>query len=256
MTADVPIKTTRTAVEVVETLLELNGATFGEITEEMDMPKSTLHDHLRTLELLGVLVNSGDEYRVGTWPLNVGQRVRNQIPVYDHGRQEVDTLAERTGEHASLMIEEQGQGVLLYVERGEDAVDLNAWAGRRIPLTAQAPGKTILAHLPDERVDDIVDEYGLPRYTDRTITDRRALDSELERIRERGYATDDGELLEGVRAVSAPIFDGNTIAGSVTVGGPANRMRGEWFDEELPDLLLQSSNVIELHLSTTRAQKG
>jgi len=256
MTEDVPIKTTRTAVEVVETVLELEGATFSEIADVMDMPKSTLHDHLRTLELIGVLVNADNEYRVGTWFLNVGQQVRRGHPTYEHGRGEVDNLAEETGEHASLMIEEQGEGVLLYIAKGEDAVDVNAWAGRRIPLTAQAPGKAILAHLPEDRVDTIIDEYGFPEYTDKTITDRQALDAELERIRERGYATDNRELLEGVKAISAPVFDGGSVAGAVTVGGPANRMRGERFEEELPDLLLQSSNVIELHLSTAGRHLG
>ncbi|MEF8813814.1 MAG: IclR family transcriptional regulator [Halovenus sp.] len=254
MTPDVPIKTARTTLEVVETLLELDGATFSEIADEMEMPKSTLHDHLRTLELIGVLVHSENEYRVGTWFLNVGHQVRHQRSVYEYSQQEVDNLAEKTGEHASLMIEENGEGVLLYIAKGEDAVDLNAWAGRRIPLSAQAPGKAILAHSPEERVDAIIDEHGLPQFTDKTITNREALDAELERIRERGYATDNEELIEGVKAISAPIFDRGTIAGAVTVGGPANRMAGEWFDEELPDLLLQSSNVIELNLSTAQAQ--
>lgn len=254
MTSDVPIKTARTTLEVVETLLELDGATFSEVAEKMEMPKSTLHDYLHTLEVIGVVIHREQEYRVGTWFLNVGHQVRHQRPVYEYSRREVDKLAEQTGEHASLMIEESGKGVLLHIAKGADAVDLNAWAGRRIPLSAQAPGKAILAHYPEERVDTIIDEHGLPQFTEKTITDRETLAAELELIRERGYAIDNEELIDGVKAISTPVFDRGTIAGAVTVGGPANRMRGEWFDEELPDLLLQSSNVIELNLSTAQAQ--
>jgi IclR family acetate operon transcriptional repressor len=249
MQADVPVKTSQIVFEVIETLLEKDGARLTEMVEAMDMAESTLHDHLQTLEAIGMLVRDGNEYRVSTMFIDLGERVRRQRIIYDVGHEAVSELAEETGEHASLMIEENGKGVLLDIEKGDDAVDLGVWAGWRTPLTVQAPGKAILAHLPEDRREEVLEEQGLPSYTDRTITSRSALDEELEAIRDRGYSTDTGELIRGVKAIAVPIFDRGTVAGAISVGGPANRMRGKRFEEDLPDRLLRVSNVIELNIA-------
>ncbi|MFC7131564.1 MULTISPECIES: IclR family transcriptional regulator [Salinibaculum] len=249
MSNRMPVKTTEVAFGVVEALLELGGARFTELVDHMDMPKSTLHDHLRTLESMGVVVKTDNVYRVGSRFLEIGAQARRQQPIYEAGRPEVEDLAEETGEHASLSIEERGRAVLLHVAKGANAVNLDAYAGRPTPLHANAAGKVMLAHLPKPRIDAIIEERGLTAYTPYTITDPTPLKRELEEIRRQGYATDTNELVEGVKGVAAPILDRGEVVGAIAVGGPANRMRGERFEETLPDLLLSASNIVELNLT-------
>ena len=69
-----------------------------------------------------------------------------------------------------------------------------------------ATGKVLLAHQPEEVVDSIVRQNGLPHFTSYTITDVRRFKRELERVRQQGYATDSEEREEGVRCLAAPIF--------------------------------------------------
>ncbi|WP_435158255.1 IclR family transcriptional regulator [Haladaptatus sp. DFWS20] len=249
MTKEGPVKTAHTVFNVIEAILELEGARFTELVDHLGMAQSTLHDHLKTLESMGMLVRDGNEYRVGIRFLEYGEQTRQQRQLYEVGRPQVKELAEETGEHASLMIEENGDGVLLCIEKGDVAVNLGAYAGIRVPLTSNAPGKAILAHLNEERIDEIIVEHGLPQLTSKSITDRSELDNELMNIRERGYAIDSGELVEGVKAISAPIVSRGEIQGAVTIGGPVKRMSGERFDKILPDLLLKASNIIELNIS-------
>lgn len=249
MSKRMPVKTTRTVFTIIDKLLELDGARFTELTEHVDKADSTIHDHLRTLESMGYVCKSGNEYRVGTQVLGLGGRVRNQMKIFQIARPEVQKLAEKSGEHASLMIEENGMGVLLLIIKGENAVDIGAYAGQRLVLPASAPGKAILASLSDSRIDEILEEHGFKAYTENTITDRDELFKEIETIREQGYATDTSEIIDGVRAISVPITSQGDVRGAITVGGPVNRMSGEWFDTELPELLLQSSNLIELNLT-------
>jgi DNA-binding IclR family transcriptional regulator len=244
-----PVKTTEVAFDVVEALLEIEGGRFTDLVAHMDMPKSTLHDHLRTLELLGAVNKNDNVYHVGSRFLEIGARARRQLPIYEAGRPEVEGLAKETGEHASLSIEERGRAVLLHVAKGTNAVNLDAYAGRPTPLHANAAGKVMLAEMHERQVDEIVDNHGLAAYTPYTITDPSTLKEELEAIREQGYATDTNELVEGVKGISAPIRNRGDVVGAIAVGGPANRMSGDRFDETLPDLLLSASNIIELNLT-------
>lgn len=249
MSKTVPVKTATRVFEIVEALLELERANLTELARHLDLADSTLHDHLTTLESLGYVVREEKNYRVSLQFLEVGEKIRSQLEIYQIADPEVTKLANETGEHASLMIEENEKGVLLAIAKGTDAVNLGAYAGQRVVLTANAPGKAILAHLSDQRVQQIIDRQGLPEYTEHTITEREDLFEELEAIRERGYATDTEELVEGVNAISVPVISRNRVQGALTVGGPAYRMEGELFDEELPNLLLRASNVVELNLT-------
>ena len=245
-----PIKAAKTSFEIVETLRELNGGGVSEVAERLDKPTSTVHDYLRTLEADEYIVKEEGTYYVGTRFLQLGEQARARKEPFAIARPEVDDLADQTGEHANLMIEEHGLGVFLYKARGDKAVQLDTHAGMRVPLQTAALGKSIMAHRPREEVEAIIDRHGLPRVTENTITDRDELFDELEGIRERGYAYDDAERVKGMRCVAAPITDddGRAIA-AVSVSGPESRMREDHFTQEIPELVLRTSNVIEVNLT-------
>jgi DNA-binding IclR family transcriptional regulator len=120
----------------------------------------------------------------------------------------------------------------------------------QVHLHCTALGKAILAYLPEERVREIIDTHGLPERTDATITDEEELFDELEGIRDRGYARDMEERVAGLLCVAAPIrnLDGDPL-GAISVSGPTSRMKGERFDEEVPEELTSTANVIELNLN-------
>lgn len=249
MNEPVPVKTADTVFAVVEALVDLEEADLSELVARLDMPRSTVHDHLRSLEELGLVTRPDGNYQASLRFLDIAERMRRQRDVYRAGQTQARQLSREVGEHASLMVEENGLGVLLYLTRAEDAVELGARDGLHLELHTNAAGKTIFAFLPEDRREEIIDEHGLPSYTPETITDREELAAELERIRERGYATSTDELMEGVRAVAAPITSRGEIRGAIAVGGPRRRMRGTRFEEELPNKVLQASNVVELNLS-------
>jgi len=250
MTEEVPVKAAKTSFEIINTLRELQGAGVSELAERIDKPTSTIHDHLRTLESEEYLVKKDGDYYVGTRFLGVGEQARSRYKVYPIASEELDKLAEQTGEHTNLMIEEHGKGIFLYKARGPDAVQLDTHAGMRVHLQTTALGKSILAFRPREEVKAIIERHGLPAVTEQTISDEEALFDELDEVRERKYAYDDEERVKGMRCVAAPITneEGRAIA-AISVSGPKSRMRGETFQEEIPNLLLRSANVIEVNLS-------
>lgn len=255
MATQVPLQTVRRALEILELLESRGEATLAEIQAELDLPQSTAHDYLKTLVDMGYVVKEGSHYLLSARCLSIGIAARDHREVYQLSKPEVDELAEQTGDHASLMIEEDGLGTLVYTARGSKSFDLGVTEGWRMALPTNAPGKAILANLPEDDVEEILDKHGLPKFTEATITDRAVLTERLAEIRDRGYAVDLGERLEGVRAVSAPIVSQGQVRGALTITGSTKRLSGERFTDHLPTLLQEAANVVEVQYSLDRGSR-
>jgi len=245
---DPPIKSTATSLDVVETVHELGGATLPEIAEHFQKPKSTVHDHLKTLTDAGYLVTDGRTFRVGIKFLNLGGYARSRKKLFQVAESELRQLATDTGEHANLMTEEDGRGIFLYKLKGTQSVQLDTYEGMVVDLHTTAMGKAILAEYDVERRDAIIAEHGLDPVTEKTVTDRDELEAQFEEIRERGYAIDNEERVEGVRCIAAPISTADGVVGAVSVSGPKSRMNGERFEETIPSEVLSTANIIEVNL--------
>ncbi|CQH63282.1 IclR family transcription regulator (plasmid) [Halobacterium hubeiense] len=250
MDAKHPVRTTEKTLALVEELMDRGPCGVTELTESLDMGKSAVHNHLTTLQKHGYVLKTGDEYQLGLKFLEVGGSTRKSMEFYQVAEPEVKSLANETGELANLLVEEQGMGVYLMRSKGKDAVDLDTYAGLRTHLHTTALGKAILAHLPEERVDEIIDHRGFERKTPRSIGSREELFKVLDDVRERGYAIDDGERLEGLRCVAAPVKDSSDeVLGAISVSAPASRVSDDDLHGELPERVLSAANVVELNIN-------
>ncbi|SEW30702.1 transcriptional regulator, IclR family [Natrinema salifodinae] len=244
-----PVRTTEKSLDVVAALNRLGEARVTTLADELEMGKSTVHNHLSTLEEHGYVVKDDDAktYRLSLKFLDIGGQIRSEIDVYKVAEPKVEELAAASGELVHLVVEEDGMGVYLSRAKGERAVDLDTYVGCRHHMHSTAFGKAILAHLPRDRVDEIIDQHGLPEVTPKTITSRDELVEELERTRDRGFAVDDEERLEGLRCIAAPIRFDSDVIGAISVSGPTARIDDTWESNEFVDRLCRAANVIELN---------
>ncbi|MDG5775299.1 IclR family transcriptional regulator [Haloarculaceae archaeon H-GB2-1] len=249
------LKTVETTVEIIWELEKLDGATVTELSNRLDLSKGAVYNHLATLKQQHLVVQNDTTYNLSLHFQTLGEYVKHNTPLYNAGKQEIDRLAEETGEYAHLMAEEYGRGIHAYKASGENAVGkqyhlLNLEQPDHLHFTAT--GKSVLAYLDDEKVDWIIDEYGLPQQTENTITSRDELRDALASVREQGYAVNDEEEITGLRAVGAPIRDSDgDVRGAISVSAPISRLKGETFESELPEKVIQAANVIELNLETS-----
>lgn len=244
-----PVKTTLTTLDVVETLKAKDGARVTELASELDLPKSSVHNYLSTLNQRGYVVKHDDEYYVSLRFLDLGAKARDDRDIYEIAKSNVRDLAEETGELANLLVEEHGEGVYIHRETGDNAVEVDKNVGHRVHLHNTALGKAILAHYPRDRVTEILDRHGMPATTGETITDEERLFEELERIRDDGIAYDDEERLRGLRCVAVPILDGNDDpVAAVSLSGPIARFSADRFRQEIPETVKKAVNVIELNV--------
>lgn len=236
------------SLEMIDAIQELDGARVTELADYLDLAPSTVHSHLSTLEANRYLVKESDEYNVGLEFLSRGGFARQRKSTYTMAFDIVEKLADRTEERAQFLVEEHGRGVYLHTATGDHAVQVNARLGRVNYLHASAAGKAIFSHLPERRVEEIIDRWGLNQFTEETITDRETLWDELETTRERGYSFNFEESITGLRAVGVPVRDpAGQVIGAFSISGPTNRLKGEWISKEIPDLLLGAANELELN---------
>jgi DNA-binding IclR family transcriptional regulator len=241
------IRSVEIAFSIIDVLQEEGGAGVTELATELDHSKSTIHSHLRTLKDQRVLVQEDDEYRLSLRILDMATLVREQVGNYDVIREEVETLAEETGEIAQFGIEEHGKVSYLEKAMGTQAVETASRVGTQQPMYSTALGKTILAFLPEDQIERVIDETTFTAKTPKTITNSKELRENLEQIRRRGYGIDDEENFAGLRCVAAPVKNDDTVLGAISVTGPSSRFTDDFLRGELSESVQRAANVIELN---------
>jgi DNA-binding IclR family transcriptional regulator len=249
------IKSVTNACRIIEHLQQSEGGTVTELAEATGLTPGTVHTYLATLREDKYVAKDGTRYRLGPKLLTLGEYVRNHSDIYRAAKGQIEQLAEDTGESAHLIIEHDGQLFALYERFGQNAVGVEYHDRKREQplnhLHCTAAGKAILSRMPEADVQRILNERGMPRNTEHTISDTETLLAELATARERGYAFVDGEQIDGIRAVGAPIvLPGAGPVGAVAVSGPTARLKSEKFRNEFPERVVQAANICEVNLHT------
>lgn len=237
-----------TTCEILDALQENERMGVTAVAEEVGMAKGAVHRHLATLDEHEYVVNEGGEYRLSLRYLDMANHVKGMIGNYDVIAGELRNLASETGEIAQFATEEHGWVTYVHKATGESGIQTASSAGRREYMHSTSLGKAMLAEMDEDRVRAILDRHGMPGKTEHTLTDRDALFEDIERVRERGYALDDEENIEGLRCVAMPITGGDDdILGAVSVSGPVSRVTTDRVEDEITEALARSTNVIEIN---------
>ena len=213
------------ALSILESLARHGEAGVTELSQELDVHKSTAFRLVSTLEGHGLVEQTGDrgKYRLGVGLLRLAGATTARLDVVQEARPLCRKLAADTGETVNITVLADRAALYLDQVAGSSALQSHNWVGQHIPLHATANGKVLLGGLDEPRLTDLLGS--LPAYTDLTVTRAVQLRAELEEVRERGYAVAVDELEVGLTAVAAPIRNahGDVIA-SISVSGPTFRL--------------------------------
>jgi DNA-binding IclR family transcriptional regulator len=218
-----PVSSVARALTLLDELLESEqGAGVNELARRIGVSPSTASRLLATLESAGLVQRDGTgPYRLGMHLVTLADRVLARLDLQALARPVLVELMERTGETATLSLPGEHEAITVDSVPSRAGVVSMARLGRPSVAHATAVGKVMLAFgggpLPPER--------SLVALTDRTITGRDALATEIAAVRERGYGTVFGEREVDVNAIAAPVFDRTeTLAAILGLQGPANRL--------------------------------
>ncbi|MFC6940705.1 IclR family transcriptional regulator [Salinirubellus sp. GCM10025818] len=244
------IKAVQTSFRIVEELVECEEAGVTELADRLNLSKGTVHTHLSSLDNEGYVVKRGGRYRPSLRYLRIGDRIRESFDIYKHGRNPANRLAEECGELVYLAVKQGTLVCFLYAVRGSDnAIQTATQLGRTRYFHTTAAGKSMMAHMSETAVEEILNVHGLPRKTDFTVTDRHVLFEELEAIRSQGYAVNAQEQHLGAATVASSALRPNgEVIGTISISGPAAKFDAEYVDE-MAGLVKEAANKIEIDVS-------
>ena len=185
---------------------------IADIADELGMSRSTTHRYAITLVALGCLEqDSSRKYRLGLGVTDLGMAAISAMDIRALARPYLEDLRSTTSFATSLAVLDGGEVCWLDTAPGiPRVVDPDAplpQPGSRMPAHSTAEGKLLLAYLPEALRAELVSAMRLVRRGPNTITTKRELLEEMQRIRLGGLAVADEEQAAGVLAIAAPVRD-------------------------------------------------
>lgn len=198
------------------------GLNISELSRRLEIPKSSAHVIVITLERLGYVVRKPDSlnYHLGLKAYGLGRGMIKNLSVAEIALPSLRVLVDQLHLPAHLAVPDGNQGVYIQKVDAPSLIKIDTYIGRRMDLHCTGVGKVILAWGPPEVAEHILSKQTYIRHTRNTITSSRAMRRELARVRDAGYAVDDEEEELAVRCIAVPVFhpSGHFVAGLSVVG--------------------------------------
>ena len=219
-------------LRILETLAHAGSDGLGvtEIATRLREHKSTVLRLLVTLENEGYVGQDPRTlaYHLRTKLFQLGSAGLAGMDLVKVARPHLDRLGALTGEVVHLGVLDEGEVVYIIKVESQHVINMYSRIGRRSPAHCTGLGKALIAYLPEDELDRLIERRGLHRYTANTFADPTSLKAHLAEIRARGVAFDHEEHEPGVRCVSAPVRDHTgAVVASISMAAPAMRLTPE-----------------------------
>ncbi len=230
------------SVDLVLRMIELLAACgrprgLSDIASELGISKARAHRHLRSLLSRGYARQcpETERYEIGIKVLLLGESVRDRFDVLTAARPEMARLRDESGQAVTISALIEDSVTVLDLLQGKTIMEFGLRAGARLDFHASAHGRIALAFGPDALLAKVT-ATPLRAWTPATVTDPEALAAEIARVRRQGWSTAADQLLLGVNALAAPIFDHrHRLQGAIAIVGssqfiadsPAETLVGE-----------------------------
>lgn len=212
-----------------------------DFARELNMNAATLYRFLTALENQGYIIHqeNSSEYALNFKLCYLAEQVKRHSSLISILHPAVVEVSNLFQEAAHLAWEENHQ--IVYVDNVAGApqtLTIRQYIGKTAPMHCTGVGKLLLLEYSNSDLEDLISEFGLPRYTEHTLTSKDELSRELEKVRVQDYSFDNEECEVGVRCLAAPVRDntGKIIAG-LSVSGPTTRITDALVQDKIEEFL-------------------
>ncbi len=225
-----------------------------DIAAAMKLPIGTVHGIVKALHESGFLTKQKNsrEYRLGLTLQELGAIQKATLEINQKASIPVSYLARDTGLLGRVGVFENDAIIVTMSTVPLEGGPVAPYMGPTVPAYCSAMGRAILAFMPEDEVIQHLDRVQLVKYTSKTITDRDQLMTELQSVREKGYAVSHQETLMHLDSIGAPVFAAEgELAGAISLNGHPNNVSGGDFSrlaQRVMDTAAEISNYMGYHV--------
>jgi IclR family KDG regulon transcriptional repressor len=203
--------------------------TLSDLSRELGISKSTVQGLIGALEGIGVVDRNAQtrRYTLGLALFELARTVYSRIDLREVARPIMEDLMRSTRQTVFLGIRSGDHASIVDIVESTQDLKITAHIGTRLPLLVGATGKIFMASMADQEADKLIRTVGLRRNTEKSIIDPKRYMEEIRKARACGYALDDEEYLQGVRAVAASIHAQGQPISAIWVVGFTQTMKVE-----------------------------
>jgi DNA-binding IclR family transcriptional regulator len=204
-----------------------NGLSLSQFVESSNLPKSSIHCLLLTLERLGYLHRSKQtgRYMFGLKLFGLANTSLNGLPIREQAAPFLMQLMEQTNLTVHMGVLDKYEAVLVAKYDPPGSNGLATWRGKRMEVHCTGIGKALGAYMPETDLKMLHRLRKFPRHNENTLSTLRKVQDDFSKIRQRAYSIDDEEDEIGWRCLGAPVFgdDGKPVA-AVSIAGTIHQI--------------------------------
>ncbi len=204
-----------------------SGLSLPELSRQLELPKSSMHSLLLTMERRGYLHRNlkTNRYLFGLKLFSLANMALAGLELREKAAPFLRALSGRTRLTVHLAMLDRNEAVLIEKMEPPAVYKLATWLGKRMDVHCTAVGKAMIAYLEEPELDELIRTRGLPRHNDNTIATSKRLKEDLAKTRRLGYSLDDEEDEVGYRCIGAPIFDSTSrVIAGISVSASTSHM--------------------------------
>jgi IclR family acetate operon transcriptional repressor len=231
------------AFAILEAMADAGGEIgLSQLATNAQLPPATIHRLVRTLVSLGyVRQEPSRQYSLGPRLMRLVDTSTKRLATLAHPY--MTDVVDALGESVNLAVLDGEEIVYVaQLQPSQNFMRMFTEVGRRVKPHGTAVGKAILATKPEDEVRKLLGRTGMPRRTEHTLTTPDELFADLARVRERGYALDEGEQELGVRSVALTVTSAPRPV-ALSISGPLTRMSDDVIERAVP-ILRQAAQKI------------
>jgi DNA-binding IclR family transcriptional regulator len=215
------------------------GLNISEVSRKLEMPKSSVHVLMVTLERLGYIrrAPNGRDFCLALKTYALGQKMARMVSVGEIALPHMEQLTRQIHLTTNLAVLDRDQGVFIQKTEPPNVIGFDTYVGRRMDLHCTSLGKVILAFSSAESTQHVFRKKKFARYTPKTITSAQELKKEITRVQELGYAVDNEEEELGARCVGVPVLhESKRFIAALSVAGTVAEIPVNYIEKVVADL--------------------
>jgi IclR family transcriptional regulator, pca regulon regulatory protein len=222
--------------------------TLTQVATRSGLTRAGARRILLTLQSLGYVETDGKLFNLTPRILDLGFAYLSSMPIWNLAEPVMETLVDQVRESCSAAVLDGADIVYVLRVPTHKIMSISLGVGSRLPAYCTSLGRMLLASLPEQNLQQLLESLDRPQRTKHTVTDVAELMSKLAQVRKQRWSLVNQELEEGLVSMAAPLTNraGQTVA-ALNISGQANRTSARVMQETmLPQLLAAAKNISQL----------